>query len=440
MSAEIRDELFRTVVGGEVAVELVAGGFSFTEGPIWHPRERHLTFSDMPGNEMRRWTPAGGVVSFRKPSNMANGNTYDRRGRMLTCEHATSRVTRTDADGTVKVLATHYQGKELNSPNDIVVKSDGWIYFTDPTYGRMPYYGVERASELDFRGVYRVAEDGTGLTLLADDFVQPNGLCFSRDERRLFVNDTERGHVRVFDVGADGLLSGGAVWAEVRGSGQGAPDGMKIDRDGNLYCCGPGGLHVFCAGRAVARRDPRAGGSREFHLGRGRDENDLSHRFLVALSRPNKHARHAAFLISIRRESVETDGGTELVMVVARWPRKHVVETALPAGRRNIRSPGGANGCCAGKCCDKSAAAMGAVGPADNLSRSRRDHRRSVIREAGGRADVDPPPVDRGAMGRGTGMVRPGSIPGVQRRPHRHPVPVSLGYGRGFGIPQAVLP
>lgn len=245
MSVEIRDDLFRTVVGGEVALEPVAGGFDFTEGPIWHTGEKHLTFSDMPGNEMRRWTPAGGVVSFRKPSNMANGNTYDRRGRMLTCEHATSRVTRTEADGTITVLATRFQGKQLNSPNDIVVKSEGWIYFTDPTYGRMPYYGVERPSDLGFQGVYRMAEDGTGLMLLADDFAQPNGLCFSRDEKRLFVNDTERGHVRVFDVGADGLLSGGAVWAEVTGTGKGAPDGMKIDRDGNLYCCGPGGLHVF---------------------------------------------------------------------------------------------------------------------------------------------------------------------------------------------------
>jgi gluconolactonase len=245
MSAEVRHSLFDTVVGDDVAVETVATGFDFTEGPIWHPHDRHLTFSDMPGNEMRRWTPAGGVVSFRKPSNMANGNTYDRQGRMLTCEHATSRVTRTAADGAITVLATHYQGKELNSPNDIVVKSDGWIYFTDPMYGRMPYFGVERPSELGFQGVYRMAEDGSELTLLADDLAQPNGLCFSRDETRLFVNDTERGHVRVFDFGADGLLSGGAVWAEVTGTGEGAPDGMKVDRDGNLYCCGPGGVHVF---------------------------------------------------------------------------------------------------------------------------------------------------------------------------------------------------
>jgi gluconolactonase len=109
----------------------------------------------------------------------------------------------------------------------------------------MPYYGIERTPELDFRGVYRVEEDGSGLTLLADDFAQPNGLCFSINEKRLFINDTERGHIRVFDVGIDGLLSNGAVWAEVKGTGNGAPDGMKVDRDGNLYCCGPDGLHVF---------------------------------------------------------------------------------------------------------------------------------------------------------------------------------------------------
>ena len=245
MTAEIRDDLFRKVVGDETAVERLATGFDFTEGPIWHPRERHLTFSDIPGDHMRRWTAAGGVKTFRKPSNMANGNTYDRAGRMLSCEHATSQVTRTELDGTINVLATHYRGKQLNSPNDIVVKSDGRIYFTDPTYGRMAYYGIERTPELDFRGVYRVEEDGSGLTLLVDDFAQPNGLCFSRDEKRLFINDTERGHIRAFDVGVDGLLSNGTVWAEVKGTGNGAPDGMKIDRDGNLYCCGPGGLHVF---------------------------------------------------------------------------------------------------------------------------------------------------------------------------------------------------
>ncbi len=245
MSAEIRDDRFRAVIGDDAELEQLGTGFDFTEGPIWHPVEKHLTFSDMPGNHMRRWTPDGRIVTFRKPSNMANGNTYDRSGRMVTCEHATSRVTRTEPDGSITVLATHWNGKELNSPNDIVVKSDGWIYFTDPTYGRMEYYGLPREQELDFQGVYRVDEDGGNLTLLADDFAQPNGLVFTADESRLFVNDTDRGHIRVFEVKADGTLTGGEVWAEVTGEGEGAPDGLKIDVDGNVYCCGPAGLHVF---------------------------------------------------------------------------------------------------------------------------------------------------------------------------------------------------
>lgn len=237
-------DLFRSIVG-EGTIERLATGFDFTEGPIWHPYEKHLTFSDMPGNEMRRWTAEGGVVSFRKPSNMANGNTYDPAGRMLTCEHETSRVTRTEPDGSITVLATHYDGKQLNSPNDIVMKRDGSVYFTDPSYGCMPYYGVERTPELAFRGVYRLDLADSRLTLLVDDFAQPNGLCFSADEKQLFINDTERGHIRVFDVGSDGLLSNGRLWTEVTGDGPGGPDGMKLDSAGNLYCCGPGGLHVF---------------------------------------------------------------------------------------------------------------------------------------------------------------------------------------------------
>jgi gluconolactonase len=232
---------------GDAELERLATGFEFTEGPIWHPREHHLTFSDMPGDEQRRWIPGKGVASFRKPSNKANGNTYDHRGRMLTCEHATSRVVRTEADGTVSVLATHFEGRELNSPNDIVVGRDGAIYFTDPTYGRKPYYRVERPQQLDFQGVYRMNPDGSRLTLLADDFAQPNGLCFSLDERRLYVNDTERGHIRMFEVSADGRLAGGDVWARVVGEGAGGPDGMKVDSSGSLYCCGPGGVRVFSA-------------------------------------------------------------------------------------------------------------------------------------------------------------------------------------------------
>lgn len=248
MSAEIRDERFHAVVGNDVTVEQLGKGFVFTEGPAWHPYERHLTFSDIIGKRMHRWTPneSGGTVSvFRDPSNMANGNTYDPEGRMVTCEHATSRVTRTEPDGTITVLATHHGDKELNSPNDIVVKRDGRIYFTDPPSGRSAQYGVERDQELDFQGFFRVDPDGGNLTLLADDFERPNGLCFSQDESKLFVNDTMRKHIRVYDLKEDGTVNGGEVWADVTGDLEGVPDGMKTDSADNVFCTGPGGVHVF---------------------------------------------------------------------------------------------------------------------------------------------------------------------------------------------------
>ena len=243
-SVEVRDPAFLDVVGAGVEFDAIATGFLFTEGPLWDARNRRLLFSDIPGDVISAWNGRG-TQDFRRPSNKSNGLTFDRQGRVLCCEHATSRVTRLETDRTVTVLASTFDGKELNSPNDIVVKSDGAIYFSDPTYGRMEYYGVPREPQLSFRGVYRVDGDGRNLTLLADDFAQPNGLCFSADERRLFVNDTERMHIRVFDVRPDGRLANGAVWAETRGDGNGAPDGMKIDSAENVWCCGPGGLHVF---------------------------------------------------------------------------------------------------------------------------------------------------------------------------------------------------
>jgi gluconolactonase len=244
MSAEIRDDRFRDVVGEHVSFEKIATGFLFTEGPLWHPQGQYLLFSDMPGDHLRRWSARDGVTTFRKPSNQSNGLAWDPEGRLIACEHSTSRLTRTEPDGRIVVLASHYGSKELNSPNDVVVRSDGTIYFTDPTYGRAEYYGRPRECELAFRGVYSVATDGR-LSLLADDFGQPNGLCFSADERRLFVNDTERAQIRVFDVTSDGTLANGREWARTVGDGEGAPDGMKIDVESNLYCCGPGGIHVF---------------------------------------------------------------------------------------------------------------------------------------------------------------------------------------------------
>jgi len=245
-TVEIRDARLRAIVDADASFDKLATGFRFTEGPVWHAGGQFLLFSDMPDDHLRRWSAADGISTFRKPCHKSNGLTYDRQSRLLVCEHATSRVTRTESDGRSTTLASHWQGKELNSPNDIICGSDGAIWFSDPTYGRVDVFGLKREVELPFRGFYRIAPDGT-LSLGADDFGQPNGLCFSADERRLFVNDTERQHIRVFDVAADGTVKGGTVWAETKGEGGGAPDGMKIDSRGNLYCCGPGGIHVFAA-------------------------------------------------------------------------------------------------------------------------------------------------------------------------------------------------
>jgi gluconolactonase len=244
VQVEIRDPRFREVVGDDVTFERLATGFLFTEGPLWHARDRYLLFSDMPGDHLRKWSPATGVSTFRQPASQSNGLAWDRAGRLLACEHATSRVTRTEADGRLTIIASHYEGRDLNSPYDIVVRSVGTIFFTDPSYGRMEYYGRPRECELDFRGVYAV-RPGQPPRLLADDFGQPNGLCFSLDERRLFVNDTERQHIRVFDAAPDGALAGGEEWARTVGEGEGGPDGMKLDTRGNVYSCGPGGIHVF---------------------------------------------------------------------------------------------------------------------------------------------------------------------------------------------------
>lgn len=246
MHAEARDERFVDVVGADVRIEQVATGFGFTEGPVWDKARRRLIWSDMKHDHMRSWSSERGVETYRRPSNKANGNTYDPQGCLVSCEHATSRVVREERDGTLTVLASHWQGRELNSPNDIAVKSDGAIYFSDPTYGRVREdVGILRPLVLDFCGVYRIGPSGSDLTLIAEDFEMPNGMCFSIDEKRLFINDTPRLHIRVFDVQPDGSIANGRVFAETIGQGEGRPDGMKLDRDGNLYCTGPGGVHVF---------------------------------------------------------------------------------------------------------------------------------------------------------------------------------------------------
>jgi gluconolactonase len=245
MSVEIRAEGFRQVVGDTSQLEQVATGFIFTEGAMWNGKTRELVFSDIPGDIMRTWSAENGIKVFRQPSAKVNGNYFDLEGRLISCEHSKSRVVRQEHDGSLSVLATHYGDKELNSPNDVVVKSDGSIYFTDPNYGRMDVFGLLREPELDFQGVYRLDPKSGQVTLLASDFLQPNGLTFSLDEKQLFVNDTDGGHIRVFDVNADGGVSGGDVWAVPEGPGDGVCDGMKIDSEGNLYTTGPGGLFVY---------------------------------------------------------------------------------------------------------------------------------------------------------------------------------------------------
>src|SRR5438876_257656 len=205
MAIAVHSDRLRELVDENAEVEQVATGFTFTEGPIWMA-DGSLHFSDMPADKRRRWHPDEGVTVLRDPSNKCNGMTIDNDGNLIVCEHVTSSVAR-------ETLATHYRGKELNSPNDVIVANDGSIIFTDPTYGRMPGFGLEREQDLDFQGVYRIGPDGGEPELLVDDFVEPNGLCFSPDESLLYVNDTVPAHIRVFDVAADGSLANGRVFA-----------------------------------------------------------------------------------------------------------------------------------------------------------------------------------------------------------------------------------
>jgi len=251
MTLQVMEPALLELVDEDAELEQLGTGFTFTEGPLWNP-DGFLLFSDMPGDVRRRWDEEGGVREIANPSNKGNGMTFDNDGRLLVCEHVTSSVVRMDPDGTGsgrEVLATHYDGKELNSPNDVIVKSDGAIYFTDPTYGRWPGFGIEREQELDFQGVYRIAPEGGDPQLLIDDFLQPNGLCFTADEKKLYINDTEHAHIRVFDVQGDGTIANGRVVAEGIGSGTieigDLVDGMKLDERGNIYVTGPGGVCVF---------------------------------------------------------------------------------------------------------------------------------------------------------------------------------------------------
>ena len=232
------------IVDLQQEIEELARGFGGergpAEGPVWWQEEGCLVFSDIGNNRRMKWSPGAGVALVQEPTNEANGLTRDRQGRLVACEHLARRVTRQDPDGSITVVANHYHGRRLNRPNDVVVKSDGSIYFTDPGLGRIE-------SELDFCGVYRVSPDLGSIHVLVWDFVVPNGLAFSPDERILYVNDSRRGHIRAFDVEPTGLLALATdrVFAILQGDRVGVPDGMKVDVEGNVYCTGPGGIWIF---------------------------------------------------------------------------------------------------------------------------------------------------------------------------------------------------
>jgi gluconolactonase len=250
LAINVKSESLTELIDPGAEVERLATGFTFTEGPIWNREGEFLLFSDMPGDVRRRWSESGGVEEVMRPSNKCNGMVYDAGGNLLVCEHVTSSLVRERPDGSREAIATHYQGKQLNSPNDVITRSDGTIYFSDPEYGRMPVFGLEREKDLSFQGVYRIAAGGgePELVVAEDEFEQPNGLCFSPDESLMYINDTPRALIRRYDMAADGTLSGGSLFFDGIGRGvieEGIPDGMKCDERGNIWVTGPGGVWVI---------------------------------------------------------------------------------------------------------------------------------------------------------------------------------------------------
>ncbi|MGI6367669.1 MAG: SMP-30/gluconolactonase/LRE family protein [Anaerolineae bacterium] len=217
-----------------------ASGLRFTEGPLWHP-EGYLIFSDIPGDTIYRLDEDGTVTPWRRPSGNSNGLTCAADGRIVACEHGNRQVSIGGPCAATQPVATHYGSARLNSPNDVVMRSDGTIYFTDPPYGIQP-----EQQELPHQGVYRVTPDGE-LSLVVPDMLRPNGLALSPDESVLYIDDSGRKEIRAYDVRPDGSLWGGRIWADMASDEQGVPDGMKVDQEGNVYCTGPGGIWVLDA-------------------------------------------------------------------------------------------------------------------------------------------------------------------------------------------------
>jgi gluconolactonase len=261
--AEHHDKRFTWLINGTCQKELLFDGARWSEGPVWFRDGSFLLWSDIPNNRILRWSPdaigGGGVSVFRANSNYSNGHTRDREGRLVSCEHGARRVTRTEPDGKITVLADNFRGKRLNSPNDVVVKSDGTIWFTDPSYGIMSDYEGHKADmEQDGCYVFRFDPKNGKLGVVADDFDKPNGIAFSPDESELYVADSacahepeKPRHIRAFKVQANGTLKGGKPRFVLK---QGFPDGMRVDTDGNVWTSAGAGIDVFEAGGGLLGR------------------------------------------------------------------------------------------------------------------------------------------------------------------------------------------
>lgn len=256
---EIIDARFRDLIIGSAQLEHLYAGCRWAEGPVWFRDGDYLLWSDIPNRRMMRYLPDGAVSVFRADSNFSNGNTRDRQGRLVSCEHGTRRVTRTEYDGTITVLADRFEGKRLNSPNDVVVHSSGSVWFTDPTYGILTdYEGFQAEPEQATRNVYRLDPKSGDLSAVATDFLQPNGLAFSPDETRLYVADSGSSHrpdhprvIRVFDVVEGKTLANGRDFCVLA---SGVPDGMRIDVHGNLWTSGGPAVHCYAPDGALLGR------------------------------------------------------------------------------------------------------------------------------------------------------------------------------------------
>ncbi len=248
---QLIEDSFRYCVNAAARVEKLYQGSIWAEGPVYFPAHRHLIWSDIPNNRMLRWDELTGETGvFRHNSNYANGNTVDRQGRMISCEQGSRRVTRTEHNGNITVLADNFEGKRFNSPNDVVVKSDNTIWFTDPSYGiDSDFEGHKGISEIGGDHVYRLDPETGECTIVANDFKRPNGLAFSADESQLYIVDSgghrypdNPHHIRIFDVQADGTLSGGKIFAECT---EGSFDGLRLDETGHIWTSARDGVHCY---------------------------------------------------------------------------------------------------------------------------------------------------------------------------------------------------